>query len=92
LIEAWRIRRAFFIFGGADCAPATTHAPRRLAHGLNGEPATDSVGLRSSHWIPVCTAARFGHAPKRPRQSNLGGMPAATVRGKHLKQFLEKLA
>ncbi|WP_279638351.1 hypothetical protein [Achromobacter agilis] len=38
------------------------------------------------------TATRFGHAPERPRQSNLSGMPATTVRGKHLKQFLEKLA
>ena len=54
---------------------------RRQAGSLDGAPATDSIGLRSSHWIPVFTAMRPGHAcpgrvPKRPRQPELGGMPA----------------
>ena len=94
LIKAWRMRRAFFICGAGKSLrkqqtrqrPPAQHArtgTHRRTDGLGGSPAKDSVGLRISHWIPVFTATRPGytypgHAPKRPRQSGLGGMPATT--------------
>jgi hypothetical protein len=71
LIQAWRFRRAFFICGaGKNPQIQQTRLHRRAQHGstgtrrrtgsLGGSPATDCMGLRSSHWIPVFTAMRPG--------------------------------
>ncbi len=85
------MRRAFFICVAPFVPRSASQAPASRRPASMAGPLQTALVCEVLTGFP-CLPPVAGHAPQRPRQSNLGGMPAATLRGTHLKQFLEKLA